>query len=39
MLLAADQAGAPISELSLQAFEKTVQCIERAMVNFAKRSA
>lgn len=39
MLLAADQAGAPISELSLQAFEKTAQCIERAMVNFAKRSA
>jgi len=37
MLLLADQDGAPLSEVSLQAFGKTVQCIERALGSFARR--
>ena len=38
MLLIVDQSGSPFSEVSLQAFGKTVQCIERALASFAKRS-
>ncbi|MDP3847145.1 MAG: HDOD domain-containing protein [Pseudomonas sp.] len=38
MLLIVDQSGAPFSEASLLAFGKTVQCIERALASFAKRS-
>ncbi|MGQ7959642.1 HDOD domain-containing protein [Pseudomonas sp. SP16.1] len=37
MLLVADQAGQPLDERSLQAFGKTVQCIERALTSFARR--
>lgn len=39
MLLVADQQGAPIGDAQLQVFGKTVQCIERALGNFAKRGA
>ncbi|MCF7201132.1 HDOD domain-containing protein [Pseudomonas oligotrophica] len=38
MLLVVDQDGAPIADATLQAFEKTVQCIERAIGHFAKRT-
>lgn len=38
MLLLADQGGQPFTESGLQAFAKTVQCIERALSNFSKRS-
>jgi len=37
MLLLADQDGAPFTEIGLQAFGKTVQCIERALGSFARR--
>ncbi|MHA6492327.1 HDOD domain-containing protein [Pseudomonas borbori] len=37
LLIFADQGGTPISEPSLQAFGKTAQCIERALVSFAGR--
>ena len=37
MLLVVDQHGAPFSETQLQAFGKTVQCIERALGSFARR--
>lgn len=37
MLLIADQNGSAFSETSLQAFTKTVQCIERALGTFSKR--
>lgn len=37
MLLVADQGGQPFNELGLQAFGKTVQCIERALASFARR--
>ncbi|MBT8765568.1 HDOD domain-containing protein [Metapseudomonas boanensis] len=37
MLVIADQDGAPFSDLSLRAFTKTAQCIERALGNFANR--
>jgi hypothetical protein len=37
MLLIADQNNAPFSETGMQAFAKTVQCIERALANFSKR--
>lgn len=37
MLLAADQGGRAFNDISLQAFTKTVQCIERALSHFAKR--
>ena len=39
MLVIADQQGAPISDIRLQAFSKTVQCIERALVTFTQRQA
>jgi hypothetical protein len=38
MLLVVDQAGQAFSEVNLQAFGKTVQCIERALASFAKRA-
>jgi hypothetical protein len=38
MLLVVDQSGHAFSEVSLQAFGKTVQCIERALTSFAKRA-
>ncbi|MCJ0971855.1 HDOD domain-containing protein [Pseudomonas sp. PS1] len=37
MLVVADQANAPLSDASVQAFGKTVQCIERALATFSKR--
>lgn len=37
MLLVADQNNTAISETNLQAFNKTVQCIERALATFSKR--
>ncbi|VXC15956.1 HDOD domain-containing protein [Pseudomonas sp. 8Z] len=37
MLLVADQDGRAFNDISLQAFAKTAQCIERALHNFAKR--
>ena len=37
MLLLADQGGRPFTDSSLQAFAKTVQCIERALSIFSKR--
>jgi hypothetical protein len=38
MLLVADQGGGPFSEVSVQAFGKTAQCIERALTSFSNRS-
>jgi hypothetical protein len=38
MLLVVDQSGHAFSEVNLQAFGKTVQCIERALTSFAKRA-
>ena len=37
LLLALDQDGLPFADVSLQAFGKTVQCIERALASFARR--
>ncbi|MHB0818873.1 HDOD domain-containing protein [Stutzerimonas stutzeri] len=37
MLVVADQGNSEFSETSLQAFGKTVQCIERALATFSKR--
>lgn len=37
MLLVADQNNTAFAEASLQAFNKTVQCIERALATFSKR--
>jgi hypothetical protein len=37
MLLIVDQSGSAFSDVSVQAFGKTVQCIERALASFAKR--
>lgn len=37
MLVVADQDGAPFADLSLRAFAKTAQCIERALASFAGR--
>lgn len=38
MLLVADQSGHAFNETTLQAFTKTVQCIERGLASFAKRA-
>jgi hypothetical protein len=38
MLLVADQNNSAFSEVGLQAFNKTVQCIERALATFSKRA-
>ncbi|HLA30782.1 MAG TPA: histidine kinase, partial [Pseudomonas sp.] len=37
MLILADQNGRALNEASVQAFGKTVQCIERALASFAQR--
>ncbi len=37
MLLVADQDNSAFSDMGLQAFTKTVQCIERALATFSKR--
>jgi hypothetical protein len=37
MLVFADQGGGPFSEISVQAFGKTAQCIERALSSFSNR--
>jgi len=37
MLVVADQQNAPFSEARLQTFNKTIQCIERALATFSKR--
>jgi hypothetical protein len=39
MLVFADQGGGPLSEISVQAFGKTAQCIERALSSFSARKA
>ncbi|MBH3427635.1 HDOD domain-containing protein [Pseudomonas alkylphenolica] len=39
MLLIADQGGKPLADVSVQAFGKTAQCIERALTAFSNRSA
>lgn len=38
MLIVADQGGQPFSEISVQAFGKTAQCIEKALHSFTNRS-
>ena len=37
MLMVADQGGGPFSEISVQAFGKTAQCIEKALNSFTTR--
>ncbi|MBT2339627.1 MULTISPECIES: HDOD domain-containing protein [Pseudomonas] len=37
MLVAVDQGGGPFSDVTVQAFGKTVQCIERALHTFTNR--
>lgn len=37
LLVVADQGGQPFSDIGLQAFGKTMQCIERALLGFASR--
>jgi hypothetical protein len=39
MLLVADQGAKPLADVSVQAFGKTAQCIERALSAFSNRSA
>ena len=39
MLLVADQSAKPLADISVQAFGKTAQCIERALTAFSDRSA
>jgi hypothetical protein len=39
MLIVADQGGGPFSEISVQAFGKTTQCIERALASFTNRKS
>ena len=38
MLVLADQGGGPLSEITVQAFGKTAQCIEKALHSFTSRS-
>lgn len=38
MLAVADQDGKPLADVSVQAFGKTAQCIERALAVFAIRN-
>lgn len=38
MIVLADQNAGPISDISLQGFSKTAQCIERALDTFSKRN-
>ena len=37
MIVAADQGGVPFSEITVQAFGKTAQCIEKALHSFSHR--
>jgi hypothetical protein len=37
MIVVADQGGGPFSEISVQAFGKTAQCIEKALHSFSQR--
>jgi len=39
MLVVADQGGGPFSEITVQAFGKTAQCIEKALSSFTNRSS
>jgi hypothetical protein len=39
MLVVADQGGGPFSEITVQAFGKTAQCIERALTSFTNRGS
>ncbi|GFM76367.1 MULTISPECIES: HDOD domain-containing protein [Pseudomonas] len=39
LLVVADQGGGPLSEISVQAFGKTAQCIERSLAIFSQRKA
>ena len=39
MLWVADQGGGLLSEISVQAFGKTAQCIEKALTTFSHRNA
>jgi hypothetical protein len=39
MLIVADQGGGPFSEVTVQAFGKTGQCIEKALTTFSHRNA
>ncbi|MFK3942763.1 HDOD domain-containing protein [Pseudomonas monteilii] len=39
MLMIVDQHGRPLSDVSVQAFGKTAQCIERALATFGSRNA
>ncbi|WP_295469828.1 HDOD domain-containing protein [uncultured Pseudomonas sp.] len=39
ILAIADQGGNPMSEVTVQAFGKTVQCIERALANFTRQKS
>lgn len=38
MLVIADQGGGPLSEVTVQAFGKTGQCIEKALTTFSQRN-
>ncbi|MHC8322666.1 HDOD domain-containing protein [Pseudomonas sp. GB2N2] len=38
MIVVADQGGGPFSEITVQAFGKTAQCIEKALHSFSQRS-
>lgn len=38
MLVLADQNGGPLSDITVQAFGKTAQCIERALTHFSNRN-
>lgn len=38
MLMVADQGGGPFSEITVQAFGKTAQCVEKALHSFTNRS-
>jgi hypothetical protein len=37
MIVVADQGGGPFSEITVQAFGKTAQCIEKALHSFSRR--
>jgi hypothetical protein len=37
MIVVADQGGGPFSEITVQAFGKTAQCIEKALHSFSER--
>ena len=37
MIVVADQGGGPFSEITVQAFGKTAQCIEKALHSFSHR--